>query len=70
MEATTMTSESLRHDAAWATSIQIVEIFAPLLRDEEKRDAFEEVFARVKDGLDAFEIKQQRLQQRMKPEGN
>jgi hypothetical protein len=65
-----MNSKSLRHDVAWATSIQIVEIFAGLLRDEEKREAFYEVLARVKEGFEAFEIKQQRLQQRLKPEGN
>ena len=38
-----MANESLTHDVAWATAIEIVEVFASLLRDDEKRDAVIEV---------------------------
>lgn len=65
-----MTSDSLRHDIAWATSIRIVRVFAGVRREEEQRDAFAEVYARVKAGLDLFEMQRGRMDQRMKPEGN
>ena len=41
----------LQHDVAWATALHILEVFSPLLRDEKKRDAFHEVYDRVKAGL-------------------
>ena len=62
-----MKSESLLHDIARSTAISIVKVFENLLREEEIHDAFVEVYARVKEGLDLFETKQQRLMQRMKP---
>jgi hypothetical protein len=62
-----MNSDSLRHDVAWATAISIVHVFAGLLREEEQRDAVEEVYARVKAGIERFEMKQRRLDQRMRP---
>ncbi len=65
-----MSSESLRHDAAWATAVSIVEVFAPLLREEEQREAFAEIYARVKAGIECFEIKAERMHQRLKPSCN
>lgn len=47
-----MINERLLHDTAWATSLTIVEIFN--LRDEEKVDAFHEVYARVKIGIESY----------------
>ena len=60
----------LTHDVAWITSQHIVEVFAPLLREEEQREAFAEVYARVKAGIECFEIQSERMQQRLKPSKN
>ena len=46
--------KSLQHDHAWAIAVSITEVFAPLLRDEEKRDAFVEVYERIKAGIEHF----------------
>ncbi len=62
-----MSNGFLIHDVAWKISIEIVEIFAGLLREEEKRDAFEEVYAQVKAGLERFQVRHQRMQRRMRP---
>ena len=65
-----MSSDSLIHDVAWATALHIVEIFAPCLRDEEKHDAFSEVYAAVKAGLACFRLKENRRQNRLRPGSN
>jgi hypothetical protein len=65
-----MAGDSLIHDVAWATAIRIVEVFASLLREEEKRDAFTEVYARVKAGLEHYQIRDNRRRQRLRPGAN
>jgi hypothetical protein len=60
-------SDSLIHDVAWATASRIIEVFASCLREEEKRDAFVEVYARVKAGLEDYQIRENRRRQRLKP---
>jgi hypothetical protein len=47
-----------------------VELFASVLREEEQSDAFAEVYARVKAGLEAFRIQDERMRQRLKPSKN
>ena len=56
----------LRHDVTWATSQHILRIFAPLLREEEQTDAFAEVYAQVKAGIESFEVMKLREQTRLK----
>ena len=65
-----MANESLTHDVAWATAIEIVEVFASLLRDDEKRDAVIEVYAQVKAGLERYQIRQDRMRRRLQPGPN
>jgi hypothetical protein len=65
-----MASESLKHDTAWATAVSILEVFEPLLREEEQQEAFAEVYQRVKAGLECFEIEADRMQRRMVPGKN
>ena len=60
----------LVHDTAWATAQHILEVFAPLLREEEQREAFAEIYVRVKAGIECLEIQSERMQQRMKPSRN
>jgi hypothetical protein len=47
--------EALRHDVAYVTGMIIVEMFAPLLLESEKKEALDAVFERIKAGLERFE---------------
>ena len=60
--------ESLRQDFISATGVSILEIFAPLLRDEERREALIEIRARLTAGLEFYEFSRQ--EQRWKPSNN
>ncbi len=62
--------ERIRHDVAWKVSLHILEVLSPLLRDEEKRDAFREVYERVKAGLLAYDQETKNLFRRLRPLGN
>jgi hypothetical protein len=62
-----MASDSLTHDVAWATAMRIVEVFASCLREEEKKDAFIEVYTRVKAGLEHYRIRENRRRLRLRP---
>ncbi len=65
-----MANERLTHDVAWTTATHILDVFAPCLREEEQRDAFAEIYVRVKAGLECFEIQAERMQRRLKPSSN
>ncbi len=65
-----MMSTGLIHDVAFATSRHILEVVAPCLREEEQRDAFAEIYDRVKAGLECYDIRQRRLERRLKPGSN
>jgi hypothetical protein len=60
-------NQRLCHDVAFATAMHILDVFAPLLRDEEKRDAFNEIFERVKAGLEAYDHEVKSLLHRLRP---
>jgi hypothetical protein len=59
-----MASESVRRNTAVTMTAHLVEVFAPLLRDEEKRDAYIEVMAIVLAGLETVEIAEARQTRR------
>ncbi len=63
-------TERLRHDVSWAVTAHVVEVFAPLLREEEQREAFAEVYQRVKAGLESYERQVARMMQRLRPGRN
>jgi hypothetical protein len=65
-----MASESVRHDAAWGISRDIMGIFRSLLMDHEVRDAHAEVLNAVTGGLARFEEQLDRLRHRLAPEGH
>jgi hypothetical protein len=65
-----MDSESKRHDVAWEGAKDIVDVFAPLLREEERRDAFTEVYTRIRALLAAYDRQAEWLLHRMNPSGN
>jgi hypothetical protein len=60
----------IAHDVCWATAQRIVELFAPLLREEERKDAFLEVYEQVKAGLDAYCLQIDHMTKRLKPHRN
>ena len=60
----------IQHDAAWAMSKAIVGIFEPLLRPEEVKDAFDEVYDAVKSGLSVYDAKRGDMLKRLKPLNN
>jgi hypothetical protein len=60
----------LQHDAAVAMAKAIVEIFRPFRRPEEYQDAFDEVYAAVKAGLQAYVLRHAHLERRLKPLSN
>lgn len=65
-----MDCQFLTHDAAWAMARDIVEVFAGCLREEERHEAFVEVLTRAKAGLEQFQERKNRMQQRLRPGAN
>jgi hypothetical protein len=65
-----MANERLIHDVAFATSRHILEVVAGCLREEEQRDAFDEIYERVKAGIECFDIQNDRMERRLKPGRN
>jgi hypothetical protein len=65
-----MESDSKKHDVAWEGAKDIVDVFAPLLREEEKHDAFAEVYTRLRALLAAYDRQADWLLRRMNPSGN
>jgi hypothetical protein len=62
--------QRLIHDVAFATSRHILDVFAGCLREEERRDAFLEIYARVKAGIECFELRSNRMESRLDPGKN
>lgn len=61
---------SLKHDHAVATATSILEVFEPCLRDEEKRDAFVEIYERIKACLECYDQHADRMRNLLKPSSN
>ena len=45
-------------------------MFEPLLREEEQREAFAEIYQRIKACLECYDLHAERMQQRLKPSYN
>jgi hypothetical protein len=63
-------NQRLIHDVAFATSRRILEVFAGCIREEEQRDAFDEIYERVKAGIECFERQDERIESRLHPGRN
>jgi hypothetical protein len=63
-------NQRLIHDVAFATSREILDVIAPCLREEEQRDAFAEIYERVKAGIECFELRSNRMASRLRPGKN
>jgi hypothetical protein len=66
----TVRSESPQHDHAFATAAAVLALFAPLLREEEHRDAFREIYTRVKAGIERYETQADRTHRQLEPGAN
>lgn len=55
-----MNQHRLIHDTAFALAMHLVSVFEPLLRPEERRQAFWECYEAAKAGLEAFCIQTDR----------
>jgi hypothetical protein len=64
-----MADERLIHDVAVATSRHILDLFVGCIREEEQRDAFEEIYERVKAGIECFDLQSSRMD-RLEPGRN
>jgi len=63
-------NQRLIHDVAFATSRSILEVFAGCLTEEEQREAFAEIYERVKAGIETFELHSERMESRLRPGWN
>jgi hypothetical protein len=62
--------ERVKHDVAWTAALEILAVFLPLLREEERRDAFGEIYDRVKAALHAYDRENKSLLHRLRPMSN
>jgi hypothetical protein len=62
--------DRLIHDQAHRAAVQILSIFAPLLREDEQRDAYQEVMPVVEETLCRFAESLAREQARLTPTSN
>ncbi len=60
----------LQHDMAWAVTLTIMEVIEDVLRPEERKDAFDEIYERVRAGIEAYEIQVKSSGGRLKPSRN
>jgi hypothetical protein len=63
-------NQRLIHDVAFATSRSILEVIVGCLREEEQREAFAEIYDRVKAGIEWFELHSSRIESRLRPGTN
>ena len=63
-------NQRLIHDTAIAMAQALVDLLGPCIREDERRDARDELYCVCKAGLEAFCLHQDRMQQRLKPTRN
>ena len=63
-------NQRLIHDVTFATSRHILELFAGCIREEDHRDAFSEIYARVKAGIESYDLESNRIMRRLRPGRN
>jgi hypothetical protein len=63
-------NQRLIHDVAFATSRSILDVIAGCPRGEEQREAFAEIYERVKAGIKCFELHSSRMESRLRPGRN
>jgi hypothetical protein len=66
MEVITVNARRI-HDASYALAVTIVALIENLLREEEKRDAFEAVYEVAKLGFERYELAREHEHTRLHP---
>ena len=62
--------DRIKHDVAFATALQILDVFAPFLSDEERLAHFGQIYERVKKGLESYDKETKSLLHRLRPLSN
>jgi hypothetical protein len=62
-----MDSARLQHDCALVMAKALLDLFGPVLRDEEKNDAFWECYRVCKAGVESYVMQRNREMARMNP---
>jgi hypothetical protein len=62
--------KSLIHDVGFLATVEVMRLFSHLLREEEQKDAFWEVYGCVKKALEEYEMKAERRLSRLEPGRN
>jgi len=63
-------NQRLQHDSAFALAAALLEIVQNCIREEQRRDAFEAFYQACLAGIEAHDIRQQRMQMRLRPFDN
>jgi hypothetical protein len=58
------------HDAAFPMAKALLDVVAPCIREEERRDAFDAFYRICLDGIEAFLIRHNRMESRLHPGKN
>jgi hypothetical protein len=62
--------QRLIHDTAWAAALSIMQCIENCLRPEERNDAFDEIYQRVRAGIECYDQMAQREVARLRPSRN
>jgi hypothetical protein len=65
-----MTNRRLQHDTAFALASALLDIVRNCIREEEWRDAFEAFYEACRAGIEAHDIRRQRIETRLRPFSN
>ena len=63
-------NQRMQHDTAFALATALLDIVCNCIREEELRDAFEAFYEACRAGIEAHDIRQQRMQTRLHPFNN
>jgi hypothetical protein len=62
--------KNLVHDVACATTRHILEVIGACIREEEQQDAFDEIYLRVRAGIECYEKHSNRMERLLDPGSN
>ena len=65
-----MNNDRIRHDVAVAGATALLHSFCGCLREEERRDAFDEFYRVLLESLDKFQLQSDRMMKRLDPTNN
>jgi hypothetical protein len=60
-------NQRLQHDTAFALATALLEIVRNYVREEERRDAFAAFYEACRAGIEAHDLRRQRIEKRLRP---